>query len=254
MERVSVRKDPDLDIVRSADASASELQRIAATRPDLLADIAAHPNAYPDLLDWLAANPDPAVQEALARRGWTSGWRQNPVHHPAYHHGSAGPTGASPSPQGSTSPQKGSHDNRKWLLGIGAGLVLVLAVTGGFFGARFLSGSDFDRAPSQKAAVDLADVGRNAQLAQLQADDDADDDQQLVRVVGPRQSVIMALHEATLQPAWMAPVPHADVKAPEADDAIDDGERADDDSADDGAKSSDPKQGTPWTASGRQTL
>lgn len=246
-------KDPDLDIVRSADASASELQRIAATRPDLLADIAAHPNAYPDLLDWLAGNPDPAVQEALARRGWTSGWQQKPVHHPAYHHGSAGPAGASPSPQGSTSPQKGSHDKRKWLLGIGAGLVLVLAVTGGFFGARFLSGSDFDRAPSQKAAFDLADVGRNAQLAQLQADDDADADQQLVRVVGPRQSVIMALHEETLQPAWMAPVPHADVKAPEADDAIDDGEGAEDDSADDGAKSTGPKlEGTPvdcqWSA------
>lgn len=43
-------KDPDLDIVRSADASRSDLQRIAGTRPDLLPDIAAHPNAYPDLL------------------------------------------------------------------------------------------------------------------------------------------------------------------------------------------------------------
>lgn len=60
-------KDPDLDIVRSADASRSDLQRIAGTRPDLLPDIAAHPNAYPDLLAWLATHQDPAIQDALAR-------------------------------------------------------------------------------------------------------------------------------------------------------------------------------------------
>ncbi|WP_426936790.1 hypothetical protein ACQE2J_18035 [Brevibacterium sp. LE-L] len=237
--------DPDLDIVRSADASGSDLQRIAATRPDLLADIAAHPNAYPDLLDWLATHQDPAVQEALARRGWTSGQHQNPAQYPTYNYGSAAQAGASPS------PQTGSRSNRKWMLGIGAGLVLVLAVAGGFFGARFFSGSDFDKAPNQKVAVDLADVGRNAQLTRLQPGDDADADQQLVNVVGPRQSVIMALHEETLQPMWMAPVPHTGVKEPEPEDVIDDGGA--DDSADDDSKKSGPKlEGTPvdcqWTA------
>ncbi len=140
------------------------------------------------------------------------------------------------------------------MLGIGTALVLVLAVTGGFFGARFLSGSDYDKAPSQKAAVDLADVGRNAQLTQLQADDDADVEQQLVRVVDPRQSVIMALHEKTLQPTWMAPVPHADVTEPDPADVVDEDPEADaGDPADDDAKDSGPKlAGTPidctWNA------
>lgn len=242
------RQDPDLDVVRSADASASDLQRIAGTRPDLLPDIAAHPNAYPDLLAWLAENQDPAIQEALARRGWTSGWQQNAAEFSAHHHGAATPTGHSPF------PRNRKNNKRKWMLGIGAALVLVLAVTGGFFGARFFSGSHYDKAPSQKVAVDLADVGRNAQLTQLQAGDDVDDDQQLVRVVGPRQSVIMALHEKTLQPTWMAPVPHADVTEPDPADVVDeDPEVAAKDSGDDDSKDSGPKlDGTPidckWSA------
>ncbi|WP_210602538.1 hypothetical protein [Brevibacterium oceani] len=241
-------QDPDLDVVRSADASASDLQRIAGTRSDLLPDIAAHPNAYPDLLDWLAAHPDPAIQEALSRRGWTSGWQQDTAQYSAHQHGPAAPAGSSPS------PQNRKNNKRTWMLGIGAALVLVLAVTGGFFGARFLSGSNYDKAPSQKAAVDLADVGRNAQLTQLQAGDDADDAQQLVRVVGPRQSVIMALHEKTLQPTWMAPVPHDDVTEPDPAGVVDeDSEAAADDSGDDDSKNSGPKlDGTPvdckWSA------
>ncbi|SMX78927.1 variant leucine-rich repeat-containing protein [Brevibacterium aurantiacum] len=241
-------QDPDLDVVRSADSSASDLQRIAGTRPDLLPDIAAHPNAYPDLLAWLAENQDPAVQEALARRGWTSGWHQDTAQYSAHQHGSGTPTGHLPT------PQNRKNNKRKWMLGIGAALVLVLAVTGGFFGARFFSGSNYDKAPSQKAAVDLADVGRNAQLTQLQAGDDADVEQQLVRVVGPRQSVIMALHEKTLQPTWMAPVPHADVTEPDPADVVDeDTGAAADDSGDDASKDSGPKlDGTPvdckWSA------
>ncbi|AOP54155.1 hypothetical protein [Brevibacterium aurantiacum] len=240
--------DPDLDIVRTADASPSDLQRIAGIRPDLLPDIAAHPYAYPDLLAWLATHQDPAIQEALARRGSNSGWHQNPAQHCAHQYGSAVPSGSAPSHQ-NQKPNK-----RKWMLGIGAALVLVLAVTGGFFGARFFSGSNYDKAPSQKAAVDLADVGRNAELTQLQAGDDADVEQQLVRVVGPRQSVIMALHEKSLQPTWMAPAPHADVTEPDpADIADEDPAVAAGDSADDSSKDSGPKlAGTPidckWTA------
>ncbi|MGO2862080.1 MAG: hypothetical protein ACTIC1_13040 [Brevibacterium sp.] len=211
-ENLGPGTDPDIDVLRSADASASDLRRIARTRPDLLSGIAAHPNADPELLVWLATNEHPAVQDALARRGWNSGWYQNTAQNSAQHYSTTGPAGAS-APQ-----QNRSGTKKKWMLGIGAGLVLVLAISGGFFAARFLAGSNYDKAPSQKVAVDLADVGRNAQLTQLPTRSDGDDDQQLVRVVGPRQSVIMALHEKTLEPTWMAPIPHADVKEPTADD------------------------------------
>src|SRR5699024_2115217 len=152
-------KDPDRDVIHSADASASDLGRIARTRPDLFSGIAAHPNADPELLAWLATNQDPAIQEALARRGWAPGWQQNTAQLSALYHGAIAATGHSPS------PQDRNHSKRKWMLGVGAGLVLVLAVTGGIFGARFLSGSSYDKAHSQKAAVDLADVGRNAARA-----------------------------------------------------------------------------------------
>lgn len=48
---------------------AADLAQIAGERRDLLAVIAAHPNAYPDLLTWIAAQGDPeatAVVEARA--------------------------------------------------------------------------------------------------------------------------------------------------------------------------------------------
>lgn len=47
---------------------AATLHRIAAEAPWLRARVAAHPNAYPDLLAWLGALGDPAIDAALARR------------------------------------------------------------------------------------------------------------------------------------------------------------------------------------------
>jgi len=49
--------------------SAGRLAWIAENRPDLRAAVAAHPAAYPDLLDWLARLGDAGVDAALARRG-----------------------------------------------------------------------------------------------------------------------------------------------------------------------------------------
>jgi len=60
----------DGDARRAADPAASgeDLARIAATRPDLHAALAANPATYPALLDWLRALHDPAVDRALDAR------------------------------------------------------------------------------------------------------------------------------------------------------------------------------------------
>jgi len=46
--------------------SAADLAQIAQAQPRLWPDIAAHPNAYPDLLAWLDANGDEATKTAVA--------------------------------------------------------------------------------------------------------------------------------------------------------------------------------------------
>ena len=48
---------------------AATLHRIAAEAPWLRSRVAAHPQAYPDLLAWLGALGDPEIDAALARRG-----------------------------------------------------------------------------------------------------------------------------------------------------------------------------------------
>lgn len=241
-DEIGPGRDPDIDAVHSPDATADDLRRIAGSRPDLLARIAAHPNADPELLGWLARSPHPAIQAALARRRGAAGQPGSTSHNSSQHHVAAQSAGVP------TSQQPRSPFRRRLLLGIGAGLVLILAATGGFFASRYFSGSAYDKAPSQKVAVDLADVGRNSQLTHLPARPKTDtDDQQLVRVVGPRQSVIVALHSKTLQPTWMAPVPHTDVKDPVSNDASGgDSEATSDDPTGDSSTNSDPElDGTP---------
>ncbi len=61
-------EDQDLVLLSNPRISAEELARIAATRPDLHAQIAASPAAYPELLEWLQTSNDPAVRAALAAR------------------------------------------------------------------------------------------------------------------------------------------------------------------------------------------
>lgn len=55
---------------RAADprTSPAELHELAGSRPDLRPLIAEHPQAYPELLEWLGQLNDPAVNAALARR------------------------------------------------------------------------------------------------------------------------------------------------------------------------------------------
>jgi len=66
----------DIDLVQAAAAvtdpetSGAALQSIAASFPNLWAAVARHPNAYPDLLDWLARKGDAEVQAICdARQG-----------------------------------------------------------------------------------------------------------------------------------------------------------------------------------------
>jgi len=51
-----------------ASATAQDLAQLAAARPDLRVAIAWHPNAYPDLLDWLDAYGGPAASQAVDAR------------------------------------------------------------------------------------------------------------------------------------------------------------------------------------------
>ena len=62
--------DADADRLAAASPTtpATELARIATSRPDLHPALAANPATYPDLVDWLRTSPDPAVQTALAQR------------------------------------------------------------------------------------------------------------------------------------------------------------------------------------------
>lgn len=55
----------------------TDLYRLAQRRRDLWPAIAEHPNAYPDLLDFLAKTRDPEIQAALARRDGGKGAEKN---------------------------------------------------------------------------------------------------------------------------------------------------------------------------------
>lgn len=68
--------DNDLLLARNPSTPPAELARIASARPDLHAVVAANPAAYPALLDWLAASPDPAVRAVLAARSQRGGLPQ----------------------------------------------------------------------------------------------------------------------------------------------------------------------------------
>lgn len=58
----------DLAVVRNPGSTGSELHSVAGRSPDLRAQIAVHPGAYPQLLDWLREVGDEQVQIALDAR------------------------------------------------------------------------------------------------------------------------------------------------------------------------------------------
>lgn len=103
------------------------------------------------------------------------------------------------------------------MLGIGGGLVVVLVI-GAICADTGVSGPKFDRAPSQTAAVDLADLGDSARLTTLLSRPDESTDDQILRLVGQRQSVIVAVNETTMTPKWMVLLPHPHLSATEPED------------------------------------
>lgn len=85
------------------------LAEIAAQRPDLRPAIASNPATYPDLVGWLAALRDPAVDSALAARAAVAPAAPGPYVAGPYPSSSytpgpypSGPYGAAPAPSGSS--------------------------------------------------------------------------------------------------------------------------------------------------------
>ncbi|MBD7999383.1 variant leucine-rich repeat-containing protein [Oerskovia gallyi] len=146
--------DEALRAVQDPAAPASVLAQVAAEHPDLRPRVAAHPGAYPDLLSWLAAWGDPAVDAALAARAqegadaprFASPYAPRPAAtayptaprpaatyptatHPAAMYPGGAPYAVGPQVAAAHGPQPSAQRRaRVTLLAVLAGLVLVLLV------------------------------------------------------------------------------------------------------------------------------
>ena len=120
--------DPDLLAALSPSTPPLEQQRIAAERPDLHAVLAANPDAYPELLEWLRTLEDPAVQAALANRA-----PAQPAAAPV--------AGARPGPAPAAgAPLTPAPPRRRAPMLIGAAVVVVLVLAGAGWGVWTLLG------------------------------------------------------------------------------------------------------------------
>lgn len=77
-------------------ATAAELVTIANQHPELRAAVAAHPNAYPELLAWLGEQGDPKVNEALAARPRPAAYGGSPATAASWQSQPAPPYGGQP--------------------------------------------------------------------------------------------------------------------------------------------------------------
>lgn len=143
----SAGTDQDAALAADPAASASDLARIAAERPDLHPALAANPATYPDLLTWLATSPDQRVHAALAARGTAQPAVQNVA--PA------------------VPPRRPCGRRRRTPLLIGTAIVAVLAlVVGGYWlGTRqsVRPGLAAHR-PDQLALTDISSLGDSTRL------------------------------------------------------------------------------------------
>lgn len=89
--------DPDRFAAHDPATDPAVLADIAYRRPDLRPAIAAHPGAYPALLEWLAQLADPAIDAALAIRAQEEA-PAPPVHAPAETQPLASPAPTEPHP------------------------------------------------------------------------------------------------------------------------------------------------------------
>ena len=141
--------DADRLAASSPTTPAAELARIAASRPDLHPALAANPATYPDLVDWLRTSPNPAVQDALARRATAQP-------EPAQAAQTKAPARAANAP---TNPPPATKTKRRTGLprpAVIAAVVLVtvLVISGAAWaGIRFLNSKDHSRRTSRPATT-----------------------------------------------------------------------------------------------------
>jgi len=107
--------------VADPSTSAADLAAIAQAQPGLRAQVAAHPNAYPGLLDWLNTHGDATVKAAVAARQNTTGIPPvAPVRQ------TATPAPAMQAPQPPRVPWYSTRKGTKALIGAASGVVVVV--------------------------------------------------------------------------------------------------------------------------------
>ena len=152
--------DADADRLAASSPStpAAELARIAAARPDLHPALAANPATYPDLVDWLRTSPDPAVQDALARRTTAQPEPAQAAQAEAPARAANAPT--NPPPAGAPAPAAKTKRRtglpRPAVIAVVV-LVTVLVISGAAWaGIRFLSPKDHSRRASRPATATVS--------------------------------------------------------------------------------------------------
>jgi len=106
--------------------SAADLAQIAQAQPRLWPEIAAHPNAYPDLLSWLSANGDTATKQAVATRLTVGARTSMAVSTPTNAMNSPGSFGSSHRQDDFPDALIGKRSRRPFVIG-GAVVVLIVA-------------------------------------------------------------------------------------------------------------------------------
>ncbi|MEK8227809.1 hypothetical protein NKG05_19455 [Oerskovia sp. M15] len=97
--------DEALRAVQDPAVPPAVLAQVAGEFPDLRPQVAAHPAAYPELLTWLAAGDDPAVDAVLAAR--FAAFAGSPGHSSCRTHGAppfAAPYATAPHAPGAGAP------------------------------------------------------------------------------------------------------------------------------------------------------
>jgi hypothetical protein len=119
--------------------TAGRLSELAAANPGLLADIARHPNVYPDLLQWIAGNGDAEARGVAARLLIVS---PPPPPAPGAPRVADGPV--PPPPSSSEAPVAAPRRRRRGLvIGLAIAVVVVLAaVAASLIIPRLLNGDD----------------------------------------------------------------------------------------------------------------
>ena len=186
--------DPDRAALADPATSAEHLQAIASRRPDLYQAVLEHPNAYPELSQWIQSK-----QVSLPRS----------------------PVIAQPSPEQMTtsSPEVATSKKRKTLLILGiVGAVLLLAL-GGFLVWWFAIRDDSDAAASQAygtlpeigTVVDVSTFGRDVSIIPVGPEQRASyaiDGIQLVALEGESGYAVAAidLEADQVLPQWIVPI------------------------------------------------